>query len=250
MSLLYMVIFYILLAFSITLPFEKISASNRLLKEAEMDYKEGNYGKALLKYKYLLQKSNYQHVHLKLNLAHCYFFTGNYKEAKTYYQFIENSKNYKLQSIAFQQLGIIAYQNKQAKESLKYFKKALIANPFNEKARYNYELVIKQLATNSNLENKKTKQPKTPEENKQPENLPPPPEESEDKNNGNKEPPQEEENQSATKEKTVKERLQKINMSEEKAKMLLDAMKNNEMQYIQQRKRKASQKNENDLPDW
>ncbi len=45
------------------------------------------------------------------------------------------------------------------------------------------------------------------------------------------------------------QRMQEINMSPEKAKMILDALKNQEVQYYQQLKRKAKPK-ESDKPDW
>jgi Ca-activated chloride channel homolog len=41
-----------------------------------------------------------------------------------------------------------------------------------------------------------------------------------------------------------------MKISEEKAKMILEAMKNNEIQYIQQNKRKATQKKDSSKPDW
>ena len=49
---------------------------------------------------------------------------------------------------------------------------------------------------------------------------------------------------------TPSDKLKEMNISEEKAKMILEAMKNNEIQYIQQNKRKATKKKESDKPDW
>ena len=46
------------------------------------------------------------------------------------------------------------------------------------------------------------------------------------------------------------ERLEELNLTEEKARMILAAMKNNEIQYIQQNKRKATKKPDSDKPDW
>jgi outer membrane biosynthesis protein TonB len=48
----------------------------------------------------------------------------------------------------------------------------------------------------------------------------------------------------------TKQKLQEMNMSEEKAKMILEALKNNEVQYIQQRKREATQRPDSGKPDW
>ena len=46
------------------------------------------------------------------------------------------------------------------------------------------------------------------------------------------------------------EKLEELNLTEEKARMILEAMKNNEIQYIQQNKRKAKKKPDSNKPDW
>jgi hypothetical protein len=48
----------------------------------------------------------------------------------------------------------------------------------------------------------------------------------------------------------VKERLEKMKMSEEKAKMILEALKNREVQYLQENKRKGTQRQQSGKPDW
>ena len=49
---------------------------------------------------------------------------------------------------------------------------------------------------------------------------------------------------------TQRMRLQKANISPERARMLLDAMRNAEMQYIQQLPKKTSKKPDRSKPDW
>ena len=46
------------------------------------------------------------------------------------------------------------------------------------------------------------------------------------------------------------EKLEELNLTEEKARMILEAMKNNEIQYIQQNKRKPTKKPDSSKPDW
>jgi len=41
-----------------------------------------------------------------------------------------------------------------------------------------------------------------------------------------------------------------MNISEDMAKMILEAMKNNEVQYIQQQKRKPTKNPDSTKPDW
>jgi len=59
---------------------------------------------------------------------------------------------------------------------------------------------------------------------------------------------QEQENQMPP--KSRQEKLQEMNISEEKAKMILEAMRNNEIQYFQQMRRKATKKPDAGKPDW
>jgi len=48
----------------------------------------------------------------------------------------------------------------------------------------------------------------------------------------------------------VLERLKQMKISEEKARMILEAMKNQEVQYLQQNKRKATKPKDRGKPDW
>ena len=48
----------------------------------------------------------------------------------------------------------------------------------------------------------------------------------------------------------LSQKLQQMKMSEEKAKMILEAMKNQEIQYLQQNKRKATKPRDSGKPDW
>lgn len=49
---------------------------------------------------------------------------------------------------------------------------------------------------------------------------------------------------------SVKDKLEQMKISPEKAEMLLEAMRNQEKQYLQQNKRKATKPKEKDKPDW
>ena len=46
------------------------------------------------------------------------------------------------------------------------------------------------------------------------------------------------------------DKLKEMNIPLEKAQMILEAMKNNETQYVQQKKRKATERKRSDKPDW
>jgi len=49
---------------------------------------------------------------------------------------------------------------------------------------------------------------------------------------------------------SVSDKLKEMQMSEEKAKMILEAMKHQEIQYLQQNKRKATKPKDRGKPDW
>lgn len=46
------------------------------------------------------------------------------------------------------------------------------------------------------------------------------------------------------------DKMQEMNISPEKAKMILEALKNSEIQYIQQNRRKPTKRKDSDKPDW
>ena len=52
-----------------------------------------------------------------------------------------------IKSVAYQQLGVLASEQKKYPEALATFKESLKANPANEESRYNYELVKKTAGT-------------------------------------------------------------------------------------------------------
>lgn len=51
-------------------------------------------------------------------------------------------------------------------------------------------------------------------------------------------------------EPSTREKLQQMNVSEEKAKMILEALRNKEAQYFQQMKKKATERPKSNKPDW
>lgn len=61
---------------------------------------------------------------------------------------------------------------------------------------------------------------------------------------------QEEQNQPKPGQSETEQRLKEMDISPEKARMILEAMKSNEVQYLQQKKRKNSRRSESGKPDW
>ncbi|QHT69761.1 tetratricopeptide repeat protein [Rhodocytophaga rosea] len=225
-------------------PFGNIDRSNRLLKEAESAYVQKNYIVALVKYRYLYHALHLKEKHIQLNLAHCYFANKDTAQAKKHYLPFAEDKSTPIRAIACQQLGLLAFRQHQYESALSYFKQALQAAPSNDTIRYNYELAkrLERVA-------KKTEPGKTKETEKTPEDMPPPPLQTPEElaQDSEKENKAQEKDQEA---KAIQERLKRINLSQQKAEMILEALKNNEIQYIQQRKHTSQSNQEKMYPDW
>ncbi|MFP4095481.1 MAG: tetratricopeptide repeat protein [Cyclobacteriaceae bacterium] len=273
---------------------DNIATVNRLKKEAEQAYKNGDYATAVTHYRTLVDSLNVQDDNVKLNLAHSLIQAGDTISARRNYSTLVRSSQPEVKSVAYQQLGIIASEQQEYEESLASFKEALKANPANEEARYNYELV-KQLMEqqkeqeqeqeqeqeNQNQDQQENQQEKNQEQQQQEQQQQgqdqqqqqqdgeqsqeqqgqkqeqqgqegeQKPENAEEQNAQQGQEQQEgeksDEQQSAS---PLSERLKEMNISEEKARMILEAMRNNEMRYIQQNRRRPESPRDRGKPDW
>lgn len=283
------ILFSILLLFTTDL--DKISKINSLKSEARKAYQQGDYKTAIEKYKYLKDSLGVSEEEVSLNLANAYFQQKDSVNASSLYRSLAQSKNSSIRSVAGQQLGVLANRLGKQEEALDYFKQSLKADPANEDARYNYEMVKKKLEEKKkqqeqqnkdksqeekkedqkkdqqkdNKEQKdKKEQEKKEQQNKEQQNKDQKEQQSKDqkeKEQSEKEKQEKEQKQKEEQEKdekskekklppSVSEKLKQMEMSEEKAKMILEAMKNQEVQYLQQNKRKATKPKDRGKPDW
>lgn len=294
-----------------------ISRVNEYTAVAAQAYSKKQYQEAIAAYEYLLNELEVNDDQIRLNLAHSYYRSGRLTAALQQYRLLADISANHMRSIVHLQLGNIATKQKKYKNALELYKQALIAEPANDAARYNYELLKKYLELNP----EKAEQPQQDltEQDRFPRDstaLPPPaeqeltpkkkpdtggdqeeeieqpqpdetgkegktgttPEPSKQKpqqqekeqaigdNTGDKEglnkenqfdPTQKERSKSGenisdkdVRAQTQRERLQKANISPERAKLLLDAMRNAELQYIQQLPKKSKNKPDRSKPDW
>jgi len=259
-----------------------IGKINAAKAEAKKAYLAGDYKAAIEKYAYLVDSVGVKEDEVYMNLANSYFNLNDTARAVSSFQPLTMSTNPKLKSIANQQLGVLSNRKGSFEEALNYFKQALKANPANDDARFNYEMVKKKLEEQKKQEQKnqdknqqnkdqqeqekenqdqqqkdkeqqqKDQQKKDQEkkEKSEKENK-----EQEEKEKKDQEEKDQQEKEKQEKEKkdippSVKEKLKDMDMSEEKAKMILEAMKNQEIQYLQQNKRKATKQRDKTKPDW
>ncbi|WP_424961448.1 hypothetical protein [Ekhidna sp.] len=267
--------FVIILAVLITDP-KEISKVNSLKKEAEAAYLDKDYELALAKYTLLRDSLGVDDPAIKLNLAHAHYHLNDTAGAKINYNQLATSSNNKLKSIALQQLGVMSKDAGKLEEALQQLKSAIKADPTNQDARYNYEVVKKLLEEqkqqqqqnqdqeNQDQENKdgedenqeqKQDQNKDGEqenkENQEGENQEQSEEEKQEQEKQNQEQKEgEEEEQEKSQEQMTKEKLEEMGISEEKARQLLEAMRQSEIKYLQHQKRKATKRPPSGKPDW
>lgn len=269
---------------------DDIATINRLKKQAEEAYQKGEYDQAVQYYQTLVDSLQVQDSKVKLNLAHAYLQAGDTATAQRQYGQLMNADDNGIKSVAYQQLGNITTQQQQYQDALAMYKESLKANPSNEDSRYNYELVKKlqkeqEQQQQSDSENKQdqSEEQKDQQQNQEQQNQEQSEEQQQDqegestdesnseeqqgeseKQEGEQQPTDaEEQNAQEGEEQSegekseeempsspLSERLEEMNISEEKARMILEAMRNNEMQYIQQNRRKPTKPRDRTKPDW
>ncbi len=284
-------LFVAFIALAITVDPGKIGTINSLKSEAKAAYKKGDFKKAIEKYRYLVDSLNVTEDEVRLNLANAYFEEDDTVNTLQRYQPLTQSSNSKIRSVAHQQMGVLANRQGKFEEALASFKQALKADPTNEDARFNYEMVKKKLEEQKKKEEEQKKQDPNKkdknEDQKKEENKDQKQDQNKDKKDQkdkedqskdqkdkkdqNKEKEKQDKESKEKKEKdqkkeqeqkekenkekkdlppSVSDKLEQMEISEEKAKMILEAMKNQEIQYLQQNKRKATKPKDKGKPDW
>lgn len=304
-------------------PVTKIAKSNSLKREAKRAYDEGNFEQAVTAYQMLLDSMEVYDDRARLNLANAAYRVSYGSDnfdvlsdiaagsqrvqdsaslnavaeeikffdiADSNYRIVRESEDASAASMAYNQLGVIAYRRNEISkddkttlmnQALSDFKRALIKNPQNEQARYNYELVKKlirqqqeqeqqnqenqdqqeQQQDQQNQDQQNDQQQKQDQQNKedqekkeQEEQQDQEQQEQQDQEQQEQEQQQQEEQQDQPQEEDpmekLMEKLKEMNIPLEKAQMILEAMKNNEIQYVQQKKRKATKPKKSNKPDW
>ena len=288
--------------------FNDIAKVNKAKEEAKKAYLDQDYTLAVTKYQYLIDSLGVKDDRAQLNLSHAYLLTQDTTAAMQGYNMLANDRiPSDIRSIANQQMGVITSAQNKKELALEYFKQALRANPGNEEARFNYELIKKELEEQKQQEEEQKdqeekeddqqkeedqeqkeqeKQQQEQQQKEQEESNQQEGEEQKEENKGdqedqeaqeqedkgkeseeeeakqdeeasqeqkeaNQEQEQNDEKAKEQKEAALMEKLDNLeNMDRDQALMYLEAMKNNEVQYLQQNKRKATKKVDRSKPDW
>ncbi|HCW07874.1 MAG TPA: hypothetical protein DGG95_10985 [Cytophagales bacterium] len=274
----------------------KVSKINSLKAEAKKAYLAGDFKTAIEKYRYLKDSLGVTEEELAMNLANSYFQKNDTANAFNTYQPLTASSNRKIKSWSNQQLGVMANRQGKFEEALNHFKEAIKAEPENEQAKFNYEMVKKKLDEQKKQQNKdqnkdnkdkkddknrdqknnkdqqnkdqqnkdqKDNQDQKDQQKKEQEKKDQKDQQSKDQKDKEQKEKEKEQQQKEQEKKdqqnkdeknkpdpSLSEKLKDMKISEQKAKMILEAMKNQEVQYLQQNRRKATKPKDKGKPDW
>ena len=147
-----------------------IAEANKLKDKARQLTQEGKYKDAAAVYSSLLNKYGETDEAVYLNRAHLLYMAKQEQEAaEAYRALLTENTSAKLKSQAYTQLGYLAGRltddpDKSLQESLRLYKEALRADPNNEVARKNYELIYRKLFPRKPKEDKDRSDKKEPED--------------------------------------------------------------------------------------
>ena len=150
-------IFLVLLFFGIFDGFTRIAKTNRLKKEAQSAFLNQEYDVAVARYSYLIDSMKISDEAMLINLANALYRNDSISKAgERYNQLLGMATDKMIVGAAQNQAGLIDAREQKYDEAIEHFKDALRADPDNEQARYNYELLMKQ--KNKNQQNQQDQQ--------------------------------------------------------------------------------------------
>jgi len=250
-----------------------IAVINELKKKAQEAYEDQDYVTAAYNYQVLIDSLGVTDPAIKLNLAHCYFNLDNETDAINYYRNLcAEDVEEPLRSVAYQQLGVINASKNELKVALEDFKAALRANPANEDARYNYEVVKRKLKEEEEKKEEQKqdqqKQDQKQDQQKQDQKQDKENEQSDDQQQQQKEQEQQDKEKEEQEQKENQQQQEQQQSEDEKrkqqeqqqqaqnpeidrarAEQILKSMQEQEKQYFQQLKKKGQKKGKSG-PDW
>lgn len=260
--------------------FTEIGDKNAAIRSAAKNYQEGQYEAAIADQLKLTTDFQLESPSLTYNLALSYHKNKQIEEATRTYLSLLSSPDSKIASFGSNQHGVILTYEQNYKEALEAFKYALIKNPENEEARFNFELLSRWLQQNPDQQQQQNDQNKEDQQQDQ-ENQDQQKQNQEKKDGeGDEETKEDEASESQKKEdktgeksqqekeseeasdlesdlsdrekrmEKLKEKLKEMNLTPEQAAQILEAMNAADLRYIQQNKKKPTKRPSKGLPEW
>lgn len=121
----------------------RISRLNEAIDQAEKSYASTEYEQSIKDHLALIENFQYSSSNLDFNLGLSYQYAEKLEEATANFDKASIAVDKKLSSMAFNQGGMLLGNKQENEAALSKFKSALIKDPTNETARYNYELLAR-----------------------------------------------------------------------------------------------------------
>ncbi|WP_167856764.1 tetratricopeptide repeat protein [Hymenobacter aquaticus] len=129
----------------------RIRDRNAVVQQAQQAFGRGQFDRAAQLYRRAIDElGGAQDELLLLNMGHAYARAGRPTQARAAYGRLVASQQAPVRSIARQQLGVLAAQKGKYAEAVSLLRQALLADPTNTEARYNYEVLRDYLARTPN----------------------------------------------------------------------------------------------------
>ena len=138
----------------------RVSRLNAAIDQAAVSYAATAYAQSIKDHRVLIEEFQLVSEYLDFNLGLSYKYANQPEEAAANFDKASQSTDERLTSFAFNQGGVVLGDKKDYQAALSKFQSALIQNPLNEEARYNYELLARWLKRD---EERKNKDESTPE---------------------------------------------------------------------------------------
>ncbi|EAZ79175.1 hypothetical protein [Algoriphagus machipongonensis] len=123
----------------------RVSRLNSAIDEAEESYSQANYELSIEKHLALIENFQYSSPELDFNLGLSYHHAEKPDEATGSYDKATLSPIKMISSFAYNQGGVLLGNKEEYEAALNKFQSALIMDPTNETARYNYEMLARWL---------------------------------------------------------------------------------------------------------
>ena len=138
----------------------RVSRLNAAIDQAAASYAAAEYAQSIKDHRLLADGFQVASASLDFNLGLSYHYASQPEEAAASFDKASQSPDKLLASFAYNQGGVILGNKKDYQAALSKFQSALIQDPLNEVARYNYELLARWLKRD---EERKNKDENTPE---------------------------------------------------------------------------------------
>jgi Ca-activated chloride channel family protein len=217
-------------------------------RKANQAYENGNYQEAAELYRAAIAQDP-ENPKLHFNLGNALVKMGNAEQAEAAYSRYKSlTNNPEDNSLADYNTGKMLTDLEQYDQALNYFREALKNNPDDEDARFNYELALRKQQEQQQENQQEQSDSDQNQDNEQDQNS----QNNQDQQNQDENQSQNENQQQNPQDQQGEDQQQPvpIDMTEQEAENILDALKQLERELLENRKKESTQSQSGNEKDW